>query len=146
MDDYLRTVKTITNSLVAIYSPISNLGLIQYTTTGLQHSPKYEGFLITYSMLLGAHSFDDLSSKLIFFEQRMKFNKERDVPSHQALATTIGSVVSDSGGAGTNKQANSTSKGKNNGGHNFNKGVRDVPTKTTTRTTIARLSTTLQLP
>ena len=66
MDIYLRTIKTIADSLVAIESPVSDLELIQCTTSGLQNSSDYEGFLTAYSMLPGAHSFDDLRSKLIF--------------------------------------------------------------------------------
>ena len=68
--------------------------------------------------LPGAHSFDDLQLKLIFFEQRINFIKVRDVPSHQAIAATI--ATSDSGGV-ANKQAITNTKGKNNGGCHFNK-------------------------
>ena len=44
-DDYLRTVKTIADSLAAIQSSVSNLELIQYIIAMLQHSSEYEGFL-----------------------------------------------------------------------------------------------------
>lgn len=52
MDDYLRTVKTIVDSLAVIQSPGLDLELIKPTTSRLQHSPEYEGFLTAYSMLL----------------------------------------------------------------------------------------------
>jgi len=66
MEDYLRNIKTIANSLAAIQSHVSDLELIQYTTARLQHSSNYDGSLTAYSMLLGAHGLDDLHSKLIF--------------------------------------------------------------------------------
>jgi len=45
-------------------------------------------------MLHGAHSFDDLRLKLIFFEQQSKSTQDRDVPTHQAFAATIGHLDS----------------------------------------------------
>jgi len=45
-----------------------DLELIQFTT-----SPDYHSFVTTYSMLSGSHNFDDLRSKLIFYEQQLKF-------------------------------------------------------------------------
>jgi len=67
MDDYLRHIKTLADSLAAIQSTFSDLELIQYTTSGLP--PDYHHFVTTYSMLPGRHTFDDLHSKLIFYEQ-----------------------------------------------------------------------------
>jgi len=64
MDDYLRHIKTLTDSLAAIQSSVSDLELIQYTTPGL--SPDYHHFATTYSMMPGSHTFNDLRSKLIF--------------------------------------------------------------------------------
>lgn len=72
-------------------------------------------------MLPGAHSFDDLRLKLIFFEQQSKFTKERGVPSHQVFSTTVGTVTLDLGGVVTTKPTNTNSNDKYNGGRNFGK-------------------------
>ena len=66
IDDYLRHIRTLADSLVAVQSPVSDLKLVQYTTSGLP--PYYHHFVTTYSMLPGSHTFDDLRSKLIFYE------------------------------------------------------------------------------
>ena len=120
MEDYLQTIKTIADSLAAIQSPVFDLELFQYTIVELQHSLEYNGFLTAYYILRGAHSFDDLCSKLIFFEQRSKSTKDRDVPNHQAFAATISTSYSRD--ASATKQSHSSSKGGNDGGWNFNKG------------------------
>lgn len=135
MGDYLQNIKTIANSLAAIQSHVSDLELIQYTTTRLQHSSNYDGSLTAYSMLLGAHWFDDLHSKVIFFEQRSKFTKDRDFPTHKAFAATIGQ--SNLGGGGTPRSSNSNNKGRNNGGRNKGTEV-DIP-KTIIETTIVSI-------
>ena len=67
MEDYLQIVKATAGSLVVIQSPVSDLQLIQYITVGLEHYSDYEGFVTPYSMLPGAHSFDNLHSNLTFF-------------------------------------------------------------------------------
>jgi len=83
MDSYLRSIKTIVDALAAIQCAISDLELIQFTTTGL---PKdYDSFVTTYSMLPRSTSFDDLRSKLLLFEQRIKYNKDHSHPIHQVL-------------------------------------------------------------
>ena len=55
MEDYLRTIKTIADSLAVIQPHVSNFELIQYTTIGLRYSSDYDGFLTAYSMLFRAH-------------------------------------------------------------------------------------------
>jgi len=120
--------------------------LIQYTTAELQHSPEHEGLQTAYSMLPSAHSFYDLRSKLIFFEQRMKFTKERDVPNHQAFAVTIGSVASELGAPVFIRKVPPHLKARTMEVATSIKGVRDIPTRRTTiETTIAGLTTTLAL-
>jgi len=64
IEDYLRQIKTFADSLAAIQSPVSDLELIQFTTSGLPSD--YHTFVTTYSMLHGSYNFDDLRSKLIF--------------------------------------------------------------------------------
>jgi len=51
-------IKTLTDSLVAMQSPVFNIELIQFTTFGLL--PDYHTFVTTYSMFLGGHTFDGL--------------------------------------------------------------------------------------
>ena len=74
MDSYLRSIKTIADALAAIQLPILDLELIQLTAAGLPED--YDSFVTTYSMLLGSTSFDDLRSKLLFFEQCLKYKKD----------------------------------------------------------------------
>ena len=112
MENYLHHIKTLADSLAAIQSPVSNLELIQFTTFGMP--PDYHTFVITYSMLPGSYTFDDLQSKLIFYEQHLKFQQNCDVPVHQALVSTVSSSDNNSGGSSRNQTHNS--KGENNGG------------------------------
>ena len=72
-------------------------------------------------MLHGAHSFDDLRLKLIFFEQQSKSTQDRDVPTHQAFAATIGQSDLGGGGGVAPRSSNSNNKGRNNGGRNTGK-------------------------
>jgi len=82
IEDYLRNIKTVADSLGAIQSPIFDLQLIQFTTSGLPHD--YHSFVTTYSILPDGHTFDDLWSKLIFYEQRLNFS----VQSRTACASS----------------------------------------------------------
>ena len=65
MDSYLRSIKTIANSLASIHSPVSNLKLIQLTTASLPED--YDSFVTIFSMLPGLTTFDELRSKLLFY-------------------------------------------------------------------------------
>ena len=67
MEDYLHHIKTLFDFLAAIQSLVFDLELIQFTTSGLPSN--YHTFTTTYSMLPNSHMFDDLRSKLIFYEQ-----------------------------------------------------------------------------
>ena len=40
-------------------------------------------------MLPSSHAFEDLRSKLIFNEQRLKFQSNRDIPIHKAPVSTL---------------------------------------------------------
>ena len=71
MEDYLHHIKTLFDFLAAIQSLVFDLELIQFTTFDLP--PDYHTFVTIYSMLLDSHMFDDLWSKLIFYEQCLKF-------------------------------------------------------------------------
>jgi len=116
MEDYLQTIKNVADSLVASRLFLTwnwfNRLLPGYITLRIMM------VLTAYTMLPGAHFYDDLHSKLIFFEQRIKFTKVHDVPNHQAFAATVATF--DLGGV-VNKQSTTNNKGKNNGGRNFNK-------------------------
>jgi len=65
-DAYLHSMKTSVEALVAIQSPISDLELIQLTIASLPED--YDSFVITFPLLPRATSFDDLHSKLLFYE------------------------------------------------------------------------------
>ena len=88
MDSYLHSIKTIVDALAAIKSPISDLESIQLTTAGLLED--HDSFVTTFSMLPGSTSFDDLRSKLLLFEQRLKYKTERSPYIHQAFVATTG--------------------------------------------------------
>jgi len=49
MDDYMWHIKTLADSLIAIQSPVSDLELIQYTTSCVP--PHYHHFVTTYSIM-----------------------------------------------------------------------------------------------
>ena len=93
MEDHLHHIKNLVDSLAAIQSLVSHLELIQFTTSGLP--PDYHTFVITYSMLPSSHT-DDLRSKLMFYEQCLNLQNNRDIPIHQALVSTISSGGSNS--------------------------------------------------
>ena len=95
MEGYLLYVKILADSLATIQSPVSDLELIQYTTSSLP--PDYHTFVTTYSMMPGSYTFDDLHSKLIFYEQWLKFQSNRETTVHQALVSTVSSVVTTKG-------------------------------------------------
>ena len=117
----------VTDSPVAIQSLVSDLELIQYTMPGLP--PDYQTFVITYSMLPGSCIFDDLCSKLIFYEQRLKFQSSRETTVYQALISTVSSGSNTQGGSSRNQtttikvkinQHNWNNKGCHNRGGNRN--------------------------
>lgn len=101
LEDYL--LKTVVGSLAAIQSPVCDIELIQFTTAGMP--PKFNHFITTYSMLLGPHTFDDLCTKLIFYEQRCKFQEDRELVVQHTFVASF-TPTSDSGGA--NNQPNRT--------------------------------------
>jgi len=88
MYSYLYSIKTIADSLTAIQSLVSNLELIQLTTAGLPED--YDSFVTTFSMLPGLTTFDELHSKLLFYEQRLHYKKDCNSAIHQAVVATTG--------------------------------------------------------
>ena len=90
MDAYLHSIKSIADALAAMQSTVSDLELIQLTTAGLPND--YDSFVMTFSMLPGATSFDDLLSKLLFYEQCLNFKKYRPSSVHQLFVTTTGAI------------------------------------------------------
>jgi len=70
-------------------------------------------------MLPSSHNFNDLRSKLIFYEQRLMFQSNRDAPVHQALVNTISYDNSNSRGGYRHQKCNSNCT-KNGGRRNWN--------------------------
>ena len=99
--------------VATIQSYMFDLELIQFNTSGF--SPDYHSFVTTYSMLTGNHSFDDLHSNLVFYDQRLTFQFSRDTTVHQALVSTRGTGGPSSGGNSKNQSSNNNASGKNNG-------------------------------
>ncbi|KAL3525061.1 hypothetical protein ACH5RR_013433 [Cinchona calisaya] len=69
MENYLRTLKQIANSLAAIGSPISSQDLMLYGLSGLPS--EYELFVIAITAQNGLKSFADLRNKLLQQEHRI---------------------------------------------------------------------------
>ncbi|KAL9264957.1 hypothetical protein AKJ16_DCAP11367 [Drosera capensis] len=82
MEKYLRDIKILADSLAAINSPVSNADLIVHTLMGL--GMEYES-LIKVFMNAPIAPFDNIRSKLLLHEQRLKFLNSADLPQHQAF-------------------------------------------------------------
>ena len=89
MEDYLRTIKHIVDSLVSICAPILTIDLVQLTLHGQDED--YHALVTTISYGTNFLTFNDLHSKLIHYEQHLKFLKSKDLVSiqHFALATSV---------------------------------------------------------
>lgn len=118
MEEYLRLIKVTADSLASINSPVSDIDLVHYTISGLPQS--FESFVTLITYMLGLLTFDDLCSKLVFYEHRIQNQQPRDnlVLTHQAYATDrTGQLVVAS--TGQNQAVQSvTSGGSNNSGGN----------------------------
>jgi len=66
MEDYLRQIKHIADSLASIRTHVSNIDLVQLTLNGLDED--YHTLVTTLSYGSNLISFDDLRSKLIHYE------------------------------------------------------------------------------
>ena len=89
MEDYLRSIEHITDSLASIRTPIPYIDLVQLNLNGLDED--YHNLVTTLSYGTNLITFDDLRSKFIHYEQRLKFLKSKDLLAiqHQALATLV---------------------------------------------------------
>jgi len=103
MNAYLHSLKTIVDGLTSIQSLVYGLKLIQLTTTGLAKG--YDSFVTTFSMLPGATSFDDLHSKLLFYEQCLSLKKDRPTYVHQAFVATTGTIFTIGNASRTNQNS-----------------------------------------
>ena len=65
MEDFVMVVKSISDSLAAIQSPVSEMDLIQYTLNGLDLD--YDGIVDTLTYILGTLTFDDVYTNLLFY-------------------------------------------------------------------------------
>lgn len=70
MEDYLRSVKVMADQLASIEAPISELELINDTLGGLD--PAYDSLVAAVQYCPVNSTFDELRTKLIMFEQRVK--------------------------------------------------------------------------
>lgn len=128
MEDYLRSIKMVADSLASIRAPILDLDLIQYTVAGLP--VEYESLITVITFVPGSISFDDLRGKLLVYEQRIKILRDRESgTAHQAFAATTRSAAG--GGQVVSNMASSPSatnggaqQGRQGGGRGGNRGGR----------------------
>lgn len=78
MEDYLRQIKATADALAAIWDPLSELELIDFTLSGLD--PEYDTIATAMSYFPGQHTFDDLLTKLIMFEHKLKLRSRHFRP------------------------------------------------------------------
>lgn len=121
MEDYLGYIQGIADSLAAIREPISDLELTDFTLSGLD--PEYETIATVLQYFPGQNTFDDLRTKLIMFEHKLKFRKARDgdAPTQQAFqaASESAAVVPNVGASSTkSSQASGVFNNKNRKGRN----------------------------
>jgi len=126
MEDSLRHIKYVTDSLASICTPNPDIELVQLTFNGLDED--YHTLVTTLCYGTSLLTFDDLRSKLIHYEQCMKFLKTKDLLSlqHSALATSVTSSEfgrfsypsrqNGSGGQRHNHRNNNQKGPKNQGG------------------------------
>ena len=69
MEDYLRGIKHIADSLASIRTPVLDLDLVQLTLNGLDED--YHTLVTTLAYGTTFLTFDDLCSKLIHYKQRL---------------------------------------------------------------------------
>jgi len=112
MEDYLRSIKHIAHSLASIRTPVPDIDLVQVTLNRLDED--YHNLVTTLSYGTRLITFDDLRSKLIHYEQQLKFLKSKDFLGiqHQALAT---SFVSSKSGKSTSASQSTQGNGYNGG-------------------------------
>ncbi|KAJ8422890.1 hypothetical protein Cgig2_026778 [Carnegiea gigantea] len=104
MNDFLRGVKNIAESLAAIQSAISDMDLIQYTLNALDSD--YDGFVDSPNHMPGMLTFDDVRNKLIVHEQL----------SQAVNATTSQARASNRGQGKSNRNNHDRHNGNSNKG------------------------------
>ena len=116
MEDHLRGIKHIANSLASIWTPVLDLELVQLTLNGLDED--YHNLVTNLAYGTTLLTFDNLRSKLIHYEQQLQLlkSKESFQVHHPALAATVISLKS-----GQTVQSSSSNHGNWSGG-NKNKG------------------------
>lgn len=119
MDDCLRGIKVIVDSLASIQSPIPDKELIDYTIQGLNEV--YEPLLAVVLYSKERVTFDKFHYKLIQYEERVLFLHNRNDNPHAqvfAASTIVGqSAASASGGQshGGGSLGGNVVKGRGNG-------------------------------
>ncbi|CAH9053256.1 unnamed protein product [Cuscuta epithymum] len=84
MDDYLREIIVLTDSLNSINSPISNRELLQQTVAGLGH--EYESVITSVTLFPDSFTFESLRPQLMALEQRALYLRTQNAhPGHQAF-------------------------------------------------------------
>lgn len=78
MQEYLREINQIFDSLATIWSPVFNVELINCTNWGLDKEYYPIIAAVTYMGDLRTHTFDDFRTKLIVYEQRLLHLRRRD--------------------------------------------------------------------
>ncbi|CAH9076156.1 unnamed protein product [Cuscuta epithymum] len=105
MDDYLREVIVLIDSLNTINSPVSNRELIQSMIQGL--GPEYESVITSVTLFPDSFTFDSLRPQLMALEQRALYLCSQDAaPGHQAFAAYDQAAVRPQGRGGGQARGN----------------------------------------
>ncbi|KAK2972622.1 hypothetical protein RJ640_000582 [Escallonia rubra] len=115
MDAYLRSLKSIADSLAVINSPISNKDIVIHAFSRLPS--EYESFITTVTNNVVAMNFEDLRTKLLYQEQQL-LHIHGSSTSETSTVFLDASSYSDSKGRGQNRGngCKGGGQGRGNGG------------------------------
>ncbi|CAH9136427.1 unnamed protein product [Cuscuta epithymum] len=84
MDEYLRDIKNLADSLNSINSPVTNRELLLATVQGL--GPEYESLITSITLFPDNFTIDSLRPQLLALEQRALYLRSQNIhPGHQAF-------------------------------------------------------------
>jgi len=124
VEDYLRHIEYVDDSLASICTLIPNIDLVRLTLNGLDED--CHTLVTILSDGTNLLTFDDFRSKVIHYKQRLKFLKTKDMLSirHSALSSLVASSESGKSssshnrnnwrGSNRNNRPNNTCKGNKN--------------------------------
>ncbi|OMO89784.1 Integrase, catalytic core [Corchorus capsularis] len=125
ISEYLQKVKSIADSLAAIFQPVSDTDLVLYTLSSL--GPEYESFTTPISVCPDVPSFFELNSLMLHHESRLEQASQISLTNIQNTAFVAQNNHTTSfpqnnyyrGRRRGRRQFNSRSRGRNNGRSSF---------------------------